>query len=238
MTRGPARAALATLAALAVLAACGGDPDPCDGSTGTCLALTVSAGAAEIDRIDQLEIDLLYGTFHDSVTTVADGAAPLPVITAIRIAIPATGPAPAALSVAAKLGGRVIGTGAASPELPPGGRADVEITLAPPGDCVPDSFYCGGDKLAGDPGVLYVCNGGGVPFARGRCALECVVNPDNDDACRGVGGPCTEGGFYCGGNELDGDPQSLYQCIGGVARNRRACAAGCELRPGRDDACR
>lgn len=226
------------LAGLAALALACSDPDPCADATGTCLALTITAGTAELDRIDQLELDLLYGTFHDSVTTIADGAAALPVTTALRIAVPAPGPELAAVSVAAKLGGRVVGTGAASPELLPGGRAAVEIALAAPIACVADSFYCGGDKVAGDPGVLYVCNGGGAPFARGRCAAECVVNPDADDACRGTGGPCTEGGFYCGGNELDGDPQSLYECVGGAARNRRACANGCELRPGRDDACR
>jgi hypothetical protein len=238
MTRGPCTA-ITALAALAALAACDGAPDPCAGAAGTCLAVTVSArGVDGIDRIDQLEVDLLYGTLHDTTTTQAGGAARLPVTTAIRIDVPATRAELAAVVVAAKLGGNVLGTGTASPELAPGAHAAVEIELAPPEECVAGSFYCGGDKLAGDPGVLYLCNAGGVPLARGRCALECVVNTGNDDACRGVGGPCTEGGYYCGGNELDGDPQSLYQCIGGVGRNRSACANGCVIRPGLDDACR
>ncbi len=230
----------AGLAALAGLAACGGgDPDPCAGSTGTCLAVTVDGEG--IDRIDQLEVDLLYGTFHDTITTQAAGAARLPVVTAIRLGVPATGPEIAAVVVAAKLGGVVLGTGWASKAIPPGEVAQVEIALASPGtdECVAGSFYCGGDKLAGDPGVLYKCNAGGVPLARGRCALECVINVGNDDACRGVDKPCTEGGYYCGGNKLDGDPQSLYQCAGGVGRNRRECTNGCEIRPpGQDDACR
>lgn len=228
------------LAALTALAACGGAPDPCADAAGTCLALTISArGTDSIDRIDQLEVDLLYGDLHDTTTTQpSGGAAELPVTTAIRISVPAAGPAPLAVVVAAKLAGRVLGTGTASPELAPGAHAAAEIELAPPGDCVAGSFYCGGDKLAGDPGVLYLCNPAGAPLARGRCALECVVNTGNDDACRGVGGPCTEGGYYCGGNEVDGDPQSLYQCIGGAGKNRRACASGCVIRPGQDDACR
>jgi hypothetical protein len=229
-------AAAARLAALAALAACGGAPDPCDGAAGTCVALTISA--RDVDRIDGLEVDLLYGDFHDTATTAAASAAELPVTTAIRLDVPAAGPEPLAIVVAAKLAGRVLGTGTARAELAPGAHAAAEIELAPPGDCVAGSFYCGGDKLAGDPGVLYLCNPAGVPLARGRCALECVVNTGNDDACRGVGGPCTEGGYYCGGNELDGDPQSLYQCIGGVGKNRRACANGCVIRPGQDDACR
>ena len=236
------RAGLAALAGLTTLAACGGDtPDPCAGATGTCLTVTVSS--EEVDRLDVLELDVLYGTFHDTITTQAEGATELPVITALRLDIPATVPEIAAVVVAAKLGGVVRGTGWASKALPPGGTERVEFTLAPPpapaDDCVAGAFYCGGDKLAGDPGVLYKCNAGGVPLARGRCALECVVNVGNDDACRGVNKPCVEGGRYCGGNKLDGDPQSLYQCVGGVGRNRLECANGCEIKPpGQDDACR
>ncbi len=230
------RAWLAGAAGLAGLAACG-EPDPCADSAASCLAVTVTA--QDLEAIDQLELDILHGELHDSTTTQADGAARLPVTTAIRLDVPATGPELATVVVAAKLGGAVLGTGWASKQLAPGEHAAVEIALAPPEACVAGGFYCGGDKLAGDPGVLYVCNAGGVPFARGRCALECVVNTGgDDDACRGVGGPCTEGGFYCDGNELDGDPRSLYECAGGVGRNRRECAGGCEIRPGLDDACR
>ena len=231
----------AAAAALAALAACGDPSDPCEGAAGTCLAVTVSAGSLDGDRLDQLELDVLYVDFHDTPTTQSGGAARLPVTTALRLDIPAPGSAAApiaAIVVAAKLAGQVLGTGAASPELVPGGRAAVEIELAPPGPCQPGSFYCGGDKLAGDPGVLYLCNGGGVPHARGRCAAECVVNVQNDDACRAVGGPCVEGGYYCGGDKLDGDPRSLYQCVGGVGKNRRECANGCAVRTGQDDACR
>jgi len=232
------RAPLAALSA-AALAACGGAPDPCAGAAGTCLAVTVSAGdLLDGDTIDQLEFDILYGGFHDTATTQPGGAARLPVTTALRLGIATTGPEIAVVVVAAKLSGRVLGTGAASPELVPGGHAAVDIELAPPEACQAGSFYCGGDRLAGDPGVLYLCNSGGVPLARGRCELECIVNQGNDDACRGVGGPCTEGGYYCGGDKLDGDPQSLYQCIGGDGQNRRDCPNGCEVRPGLDDRCR
>ena len=233
----------ALAAALAALAACGDPPDPCAGAAGTCLAITVTAGSLDGDRLDQLELDILYGGLHDTATTQEpSGAARLPVTTALRIdaSAPGSGAAPpiAAVVVAAKLAGAVLGSGAASPELVPGAHVAVEIELAPPGPCQAGSFYCGGDKLAGDPGVLYLCTGGGVPTARGRCALECIVNTQNDDACRAVGGPCVEGGFYCGGDKLDGDPRSLYQCVGGVGKNRRDCANGCAIRPGQDDACR
>ena len=230
--------ALALAAALVLpLAACGDPPDPCAGATETCVAVTVTSSSVE--RIDLLELDLLYGALHDTLTVQLDGATHLPVAVAIRLTEPLSGPEPLALVVAGKLAGGVLGMGAASPEVPPGGRAEVSIELGPPQPCTPNSFYCGGDKVPGDPGVLYLCNGGGVPFARGRCPGECVVNPSSNDACRGVGGPCVETGYYCGGNKLDGDPRSRYQCIGGVARNRLDCPNGCEIRPaGQDDDCR
>jgi hypothetical protein len=45
-------------------------------------------------------------------------------------------------------------------------------------------------------------------------------------------------GLYCGGNGIDGDPQVLYRCAGGVLEMHESCAAGCDARPpGFDDAC-
>jgi hypothetical protein len=110
--------------------------------------------------------------------------------------------------------------------------------LAPPGDCVAGSYYCGGDKLAGDPDTLYQCNGGGVPLARGRCVAGCIVIPTDDDACRGAGGTCVEGSDYCGGDKVDGDPQTLYTCTSGVGTNPRVCPNGCVVETGDDDRCR
>ncbi|MBA3819666.1 MAG: hypothetical protein H0X17_12290, partial [Deltaproteobacteria bacterium] len=124
-------------------------------------------------------------------------------------------------------------------ELEPDEHATVTIELAAPGDCVAAALYCGGDKLAGDPQTLYQCNGGGVPLARGRCAGGCRVVPDDDDECIGVGGTCTDTGFYCGGDKLDGDPQRLYRCQAGAGTAPVECADGCIVSPpGSDDRCR
>src|SRR5512133_3587516 len=46
---------------LAVLAACGSD-DPCAGIKDTCVALHVTSPT--VARIDELDLDLLYGTQH------------------------------------------------------------------------------------------------------------------------------------------------------------------------------
>ena len=97
--------------------------------------------------------------------------------------------------------------------------------------------------LSGDAATLYRCDRDGVPKARGRCLAGCIVNATSDDTCRahddGLPGPCTQGGFYCGGDELDGDPQSLYRCDGGAGVFERECADGCVVAASpNDDHCR
>lgn len=219
------------------LVGCGGDPDPCAGIADACLAVHVTS--ADVSEIDQLELDVLHGDRHATTTTTAEGGAvvALPVVTAI--AIETADPVEVGVVVAGKLGGVVLGTGAASATLDPGARADVEIRLVPPEDCVGGSFYCGGDKVAGDPDTLYQCNEGGVPLARGVCTSGCIIRPADDDTCRGGGGTCVDGGFYCGGDKLDGDPQTLYRCSGGIGVDPVECADGCVVAPeGMDDHCR
>jgi hypothetical protein len=229
----------ALVAIAGALAGCGGDRDPCADVAGRCLALDVRAQG--FDRIDQLELDVLYGDLHATATTQADGGriVALPLVTAIDLDATAPGELAVGIVAAGKLGGTVQGTGAASATLAPGEHAAVELLLVAPDECVGGSFYCGGDKVAGDPDTLYECNEGGVPLARGRCAWGCVVRPADDDTCRGGGGTCVDGGSYCGGDKLDGDPQTLYTCSGGFGVDGVECADGCVVAPeGQDDHCR
>ena len=51
------------------------------------------------------------------------------------------------------------------------------------GGCRDGSTYCGGDKLDGDPGTLYVCMAG-AGTAPTPCPRGCVVRSGDDDVCR------------------------------------------------------
>jgi hypothetical protein len=215
------------------LVACG-DADPCDGVKGRCIALHVESTA--VAKIDQLELDVLYGGRHGTATT-SDGVVELPFVTSIEL--PGTGNVEVGVVAAGKLAGVVLGTGAAHTNVAAGAHVDVSLELAKPADCTPAAYYCGGDKLAGDPETLYQCNGGGVPLARGVCINGCTVRPTLDDTCDAGPMPCIEGGLYCGGDKVAGDPQSLYRCSAGAGVDRMICPDGCVVAPSpNDDYCR
>ncbi len=237
MTRAWRARAAGAAAVLAVWLIGCGDDDPCDGAT-TCVRVDVRS--ATFQRIDQLELDILYGDRHATTTTPATGSRTTPLPLATAIVLDMTGSEPIAVGVVAagKLGGAVLGTGAAQVTVAPRDHMAIEIELSPAEDCNAGGLYCGGDKLAGDPRTLYQCNGGGVPLARGACAFDCLVRTGQDDACRGGGGTCRDGGFYCGGDKLDGDPQTLYVCMAGAGTAPKKCADGCVVRTDDDDACR
>lgn len=218
---------------LLLVVACG-ESSPCDEVADSCIALHVES--ATVDRIDQLELDILYGDRHDTATT-SDGVVTLPLVTSIELAT--NNPLDVGIVAAGKLAGVVRGTGAAQTSLAPGMHIELSIELAPLAECQAGAFYCGGDKLAGDASTLYQCNGGGVPLARGKCLHGCVVRPTQDDVCDAGPSACQEGGFYCGGDKLAGDPQSLYRCSNGVGVERTVCSEGCVVAPaGTDDHCR
>jgi hypothetical protein len=124
---------------------------------------------------------------------------------------------------------------AAMPEAGDAGGRDAADT------CTVNVESCGGDGLRGDPDTLYRClvDGGGSLVK--KCASGCVR-----DAGTGAGGrcvmpatPCKVGGFYCGGDKLDGDPAVLYTCgTGGTAVEKERCTKGCQVaKSGLDDAC-
>jgi hypothetical protein len=220
---------------LVALAACS-DPDPCAG-LGACVRLHVQS--SKVTRIDTLELDVVYGAKHATTSTQAGGGedVDLPLVTGVEVAT--TAPVRVGIVAAGKRGGNVLGTGAGVAMLDPGAHADLTIDLAPVASCTAGAFYCGGDKLAGDPGTLYECNAGGVPLARGVCPAGCTVRPANDDVCAASGGTCRDGGKYCGGDKLAGDPQTVYVCAAGAGTQPMACTNGCVVAAaGSDDYCR
>lgn len=224
------------LALATALAACGGD-DPCDGVAGTCVALHVTSDV--VAEVDQLELDLLYGDVHATTSTQAHGGGvvSLPLDTAITIDTDAD--VELGVVAAGKRSGVVLGTGAGAASLAAGEHGTIALTLAEPDACVAGTLYCGGDRLAGDPDTLYACNAGGVPIARGVCLHGCITHPADDDECSGGAETCVEGGYYCGGDEVDGDPQTLYTCASGAGTAGVECPDGCRVAPqGSDDECR
>lgn len=56
--------------------------------------------------------------------------------------------------------------------------------VMPTSPCQVGGSYCGGDKLDGDPAVLYRCATGGTAEEKERCAKGCQVAKSGlDDAC-------------------------------------------------------
>jgi len=223
------------LCLVVLLSACS-DDDPCAGAE-TCLRLDVAS--ATVSTIDQLELDVLYGARHDTTTTQAAGGRTthLPLSTAIVLDVTGDPPIQVGVVAAGKLGAGVQGTGAASASVAPGSHVTVALELSPIEACNAGAYYCGGDRLAGDPKTLYQCNAGGVPIARGRCTGDCAVRPGKDDVCSATGGVCVDGSRYCGGDKLDGDPARLYVCMAGVGVTPTVCGNGCLVRADNDDAC-
>lgn len=190
------------------------------------LTLEKPGFAAHSSRIEVRPFGTSYATFHlqaeqPSIIDVANAPT-------IRVGVVAAG----------KLGGFVLGTGAAFTTVDAGHHRGIAIVLAPVEICVAGALYCGGHQLAGDSETLYRCNSGSVPTARGaRCAHGCAFHTDRDDAC--LGGPlCQDGGKYCGGDKVDGDPKTLYTCMSLVGVMPKECANGCLVRPGTDDICK
>jgi hypothetical protein len=111
------------------------------------------------------------------------------------------------------------------------------------GNCVPGGYYCGGDKVVGDSNSIYQCESGHKGKLVQRCASGCAVNSGTDDSCKPITNPCVDRGHYCGGDKVDGHPDSLYECFnadeyGPYAGFEFRCGSGCQVNPGRDDSCK
>ncbi|MBX3196896.1 MAG: hypothetical protein KF894_01965 [Labilithrix sp.] len=65
------------------------------------------------------------------------------------------------------------------------GSATASAACNAPIPCVTGGSYCGGDKLDGDPDVLYRCAASGAHTVIRRCGPgSCLVQPGRDDRCR------------------------------------------------------
>jgi len=222
--------------ALLAIALAGCTSAPCEDVSGTCVVVQVSS--IDIKKIDQLQLDVLAGTFHSTATTKSGGTT-LPVETALELALP--GDLDLGIVAAGKLGGTVLGTGSARLVVASGKHVTATIMLAAPAPCTDGRMYCGGNMITGSMDTLYECHADGVPTARGVCPGICLLRPTlpTGDECMGVGGTCVTPGFYCGGDKVDGDPSSVYQCSSGSGVFVMQCPNGCVIgSPGHDDGCR
>lgn len=103
------------------------------------------------------------------------------------------------------------------------------------GGCGSGRLYCGGDGVLGDPSTLYKCSSGSAGAAVVLCEKGCAhKEPAHDDAC-----VCVAGGFYCGNDQVVGDPAKLYKCNSDyTATLVQTCPTSCIVRPGQDDICK
>lgn len=108
---------------------------------------------------------------------------------------------------------------------------------------VGDGLYCGGDTIVGDAATLYQCSGGNISVVS-ECQYGCKVNlPGTNDECKSQNSSSScagaASGYYCGGNGVSGDPNTLYHCSNGTLSVTKVCQYGCQpMAAGQDDVCK
>jgi hypothetical protein len=208
--------------------------DPC-GDASTCVAIHVDS--VIIHTIDQLALDLVYnGTHATAVTGTSGDARSLPVTTAVILDVPGNPLIQLDLVAAGKLGGSVLGGDARSITIQPGNHETVDLDLMPVDPCTEGALYCGGiDDILADGESLYRCTGGFVQFYT-RCMHGCSPHFQPGGVCIGEG-LCNDGGTYCGGDLLDGDPGTLYVCHQFEGTVLTRCPDRCVVLGGGNDVC-
>jgi hypothetical protein len=224
---------IAAAALLASTACASSEPDLCT-STATCLRLNVDG--LLIGQIDQLELDVVIGgTTHSTVITGTRGQRiSLPTSTSITLAIPVP-----LLSVdliaAGRRDGQVVGLDGASVMVLGGNQQSVELELREEVPCTEGHLDCGhAFGVPGQASWLYRCTDQ-VPLFYARCLRGCTGGFGSDADCFDTG--CTDGGHYCGGNKLEGDPNTLYLCDTFRATMPTTCPHGCAISGDGHDAC-
>ncbi len=105
--------------------------------------------------------------------------------------------------------------------------------------CTRDALVCG-DSIGAPSRMLFRCHDGHASFAR-TCASGCRQGNGNaDDAClpRASTPYCSNDGWYCGGDRVDGIEGALYHCVDHALVLEAICAQGCAIDPdGLADGC-
>jgi hypothetical protein len=216
------------------LAACDlAGPDPCEG-VDTCVLLDVDS--VVIRTIDQLQLDVVYDDHHGTTTIGTGQPISVPFSFPLKLNLPGSPLIKVDIIAAGKLAGRVIGAGTASSTVQRGYRDSGFILMWPTEPCVEGALYCGGTyEILADVGSLYRCTGG-VPMFHARCSSGCSPHFSPGGQCDGRG-LCRDGGTYCGGHVLDGEPDTLYVCESFEGTDPMPCPAGCVVRGDGTDTC-
>jgi hypothetical protein len=62
--------------------------------------------------------------------------------------------------------------------------AGKDTAVVIPGPCKPPGYYCGNDKVPGDPNILYQCVADADAKIHERCEAGCkIAPPGSDDYC-------------------------------------------------------
>jgi 3D (Asp-Asp-Asp) domain-containing protein len=98
--------------------------------------------------------------------------------------------------------------------------------------CARDALVCG-DAIGTSNRMLFQCHDGRASFAR-SCPSGCRRGNGNaDDACmpRAPTPYCSNDGWYCGGDRVDGIDGALYRCTDHALVLEAICAEGCAIDP-------
>jgi len=181
--------------------------EPCDGLAGTCVSVHV-ASSPTVSVVDRLDFLITFGPNHGSAS-VAVPSGQLPVGTAVELGELGMPSATVRVIVHGEQAGSLVGAGEGSVTLADGAHTALHLSLGP--EEPPD--LATGDAAPGD------------------AATDGDAGPVQTQTCM-------PGGLYCGGDQLAGASNSLYRCVAGAPPELRgACANGCVVRPGLDDAC-
>src|ERR1044071_1866781 len=113
------------------LVACS-DGDPCDGAA-TCLRIDIDS--LTVERIDELQLDVVYGDLHSTTSPTAGESSQLPLSTAIILDLPSLSTVRVDVVAAGIVADTALGTGAASRMISEGEHAVLPIRLAPVENC-------------------------------------------------------------------------------------------------------
>jgi hypothetical protein len=210
--------------------------DPCDAATSTCVLLQIEG--QDVTAIDQLRLEITFGELHSTTTTGTVGTqVPLPTVTTLMIDLASPPTFDVGLLAVGKLNGVVVGEAYTSTTVFMGEHTSVFLDLKQVLPCTEGTLYCGSiNGLYAQLATLYRCVGG-IPTYYARCPNSCYTPPSTGAVCFGRE-LCTEGGTYCGGTQVDGDPNTLYVCHSYQGTNPMPCPRGCDIRGGGHDACK